>query len=128
MAGAIHWGDASDLEEHIARVAHTALGAFAEVLGEPEFPPWRSAPPWMRDSTLEGVRRRLAAPGAAPREQHELWVAERLDAGWRHGPVKDADQKRHPSLIDYDQLSEAERRKDALFAAIVDALNPESMV
>ncbi len=117
---------ASNDEERIARVVHVALSAFVQSLGETGFPDWDAAPDWMRAATLDGVRARLAEPGAPASRQHEIWTAQKLADGWRHGPVKDAERREHPSLVPYGQLTEVEKRKDALFAAIVDALNPAS--
>ncbi|MEQ8405949.1 MAG: RyR domain-containing protein [Oceanicaulis sp.] len=112
--------------EPLARVVHAAMSAYARTLGEAGFPDWDAAPQWMRDSTMDGVARRLADPGAPVERQHEIWMEERQAAGWTHGPVKDADKREHPSLVPYARLPETEKRKDALFAAVVDALNPSS--
>jgi hypothetical protein len=45
------------------------------------------------------------------RDEHERWMAQRRQAGWRRGRRDDA-TKRHPSLVPYDRLSRAERDKD----------------
>lgn len=88
-------------------------------------PEWRLAPDWMRSSTLDGVKRRLAEPGAPAERQHQIWADEKHAAGWCYGPVKNPDTREHPCLVPYDELPEPEKRKDALFVAIVDALNPD---
>jgi voltage-gated potassium channel Kch len=46
------------------------------------------------------------------RMEHERWMAERLNYGWTHGPARDDDQKIHPSLVPWDQLSEMDKEKD----------------
>jgi hypothetical protein len=52
-------------------------------------------------------------------------MKERLAAGWVYGPVKDPEQKTHPALRPYDELSRETRLKDAVFRAIVRAMGPE---
>ena len=108
--------------EIIARVAHEAMRAYKRALGEDEIPAWDEAPDWMHESTLTAVRDRLADPDAPPSAQHEAWMVEKRSAGWRHGPVKDAEAKTHPMMIPYEELPDTERRKDALIQAVIDAL------
>ncbi len=43
---------------------------------------------------------------------HDVWAAQRLQEGWRYGPVRDDDALRHPCLVPYDQLPEAEKDYD----------------
>lgn len=49
-------------------------------------------------------------------------MKEKIGAGWGYGEVKDANAKTHPCIVPFDQLPEFQRKKDALFCAIVDAL------
>ena len=107
----------------IARVVHEAIRAFQQGLGEPAAEPWDKAEAWQRESTLAGVRFRIENPDAPPSAQHDQWAEEKRAAGWIYGTVKDAGGKTHPSLVPFDALPESERRKDALFAAIVRALS-----
>jgi len=106
----------------IARVAHEAVRAYKQALGQDALPPWDEAPAWMHEASLAAVRDRLAAPGAPPSAQHEAWLAEKRAAGWRYGEIKDPEARTHPLMVAYDELPEVERRKDALIQAIVDAL------
>ncbi len=50
--------------------------------------------------------------GRLERLEHERWMNEKLDGGWKFGPVRDDAKKLHPSLIPFDDLSEAEKEKD----------------
>jgi hypothetical protein len=49
---------------------------------------------------------------ALSHDEHRRWTTHLLAAGWSHGPVRDDRAKRHPSLVPWDLLSEAERDKD----------------
>jgi len=44
--------------------------------------------------------------------EHLRWSWDRRLNGWTYGKVKDAREKRHPSLVPYDELSETEKEKD----------------
>jgi hypothetical protein len=44
--------------------------------------------------------------------EHERWMSEKLEGGWRYGEKRDDAQKIHPSLVPYEDLSEPEKEKD----------------
>jgi hypothetical protein len=44
--------------------------------------------------------------------EHERWMREKIETGWRYGELRDDARKIHPSLVPYDQLSEPEKEKD----------------
>ena len=46
------------------------------------------------------------------RAEHRRWCADRIDRGWRWGERRDDATRRHPSLVPWDRLSEADRQKD----------------
>ena len=43
---------------------------------------------------------------------HEVWAATRIAQGWTYGPTRDDATKKHPCLIPYSQLTEAEKELD----------------
>ena len=112
--------------EDIARTCHEVNRAYAASLGDDSQPAWRDAPAWQRASAIEGVRFHLerlrAGRPASAEESHARWLRDKEQAGWRYGPIKNADTREHPCMVPYDELPAAERTKDALFAAVVDAL------
>jgi hypothetical protein len=108
----------------IAIVCHEANRAWCDLNGDPSQLPWNEAEQWQRDSAVSGVRYALDNPDAPPSAQHEAWLADKEADGWKYGAVKDAEAKTHPCFLPYDELPEVERRKDALFQAIVKALAP----
>lgn len=111
--------------EAIARVCHEANSAWCAATGDHSQVPWNEAPEWQRESAYEGVWKAL--DGATSRELHESWCAAKVRDGWHYGEVKDPEAKTHPCLVDYDELPEEQRRKDALFGAIVKALSTEEV-
>lgn len=46
------------------------------------------------------------------RHAHAVWERQRLADGWRFGPVRDDARREHPSLVPYEELSEAEKQYD----------------
>lgn len=46
--------------------------------------------------------------------EHDRWARMKVAQGYRYGPavVNDGPDKRHPNLVDWDDLDEADRRKD----------------
>lgn len=109
-------------ETDIARVCHEANRAYCLALGDASQPAWDDAPEWQRRSAVNGVRHATENPGAGPSASHESWLEEKRAAGWRYGPVKDPEKKEHPCFVPYGQLPAGQRRKDALFLAVVGAL------
>ena len=106
----------------VARVLHEANRAWCEAHGDQSQPSFEDADDWMVRATLAGIRHRLANPEGDSRQQHDAWLREKAASGWRYGEVKDTAAKTHPMMVDYDALPEMEKRKDALFMGIVDAL------
>ncbi|GAB7050299.1 RyR domain-containing protein [Catenuloplanes indicus] len=103
----------------VAAVCHAANRALQTAIGDPR--PSADIPePWERAATEASIRAVLA--GATPEELHDAWCALKVDDGWRYGPRRDPVTRTHPCLVPYDDLPEAERRKDALFHAIVRVL------
>lgn len=44
--------------------------------------------------------------------EHERWMQEKLDAGWKPGPTRDLENKTSPALVAWSELPEEEREKD----------------
>jgi hypothetical protein len=106
----------------IARVCHEANKAYCLSIGDNSQPDWEHAPDWQKQSAENGVVFHLLNPHAAPSHSHEEWLKEKKSTGWKYGPVKDAEKKEHPCFVSYDDLPEEQKKKDALFIAIVRAL------
>jgi hypothetical protein len=55
------------------------------------------------------------------RSEHELWCKDRVEDGWRYGPVKSLETKTSPDLVSWEHRSEAEREKDCLLVRNIPA-------
>lgn len=108
----------------IAKVCHEANRALCAGLGDNSQLPWEEAPQWQRDSAVNGVRFNVENPDAPASASHDSWLEEKRLAGWKFGPVKDADLKEHPCYVPYEELPKEQQAKDHLFKATVAALAP----
>lgn len=121
--GAVEYGG-PPLEATIAEVCHAANRVLTRIACDvPVQPTWAGAPDDMRESSIAGVRWRLANLDAPASAQHDEWMRHKLAGGWTLGPVRDAERKTHPALVPYDDLPKETKAKDAVFTAIVRALS-----
>lgn len=107
---------------YIAKVCHETNRAYCQTIGDDSQPCWEDAPEWQKKSAVNGVLFHIQNPTALPSHSHEEWLKEKEATGWRYGPVKNSETKEHPCFIPYDQLPEEQKKKDALFIAIVHTL------
>lgn len=108
--------------DQIAAIAHESNRQLCCVLGETDQPAWEDAPDWQKASVRAGVRALREGGSTDPEENHQRWRAHKEAQGWRYGPTKDPRRKTHPCMVPYADLPEGQRRKDALFVAVVTAL------
>lgn len=111
--------------EQIAKVAHEVNRALCQAFGDDTQMPWEEAPEWQRSSAINNVEFHIINPSAGPEHSHNSWMTDKLNSGWKWGPIKDADKKEHPSICAYQQLPPHEKAKDYLFCAVVNALKDE---
>ena len=105
--------------EKIAKVCHEVNRAFCRSLGDTSQPCWDDAPDWQKSSARKGV---CSLVHGSPEVTHEHWLKEKTDNGWKYGPAKDAEKKEHPCILPYNELPRDQQTKDALFAAVVEAM------
>tara|TARA_R110002074_G_scaffold189465_7_gene355294 strand:- start:2840 stop:3253 length:414 start_codon:yes stop_codon:yes gene_type:complete len=107
------------LAERIARTCHEVNRAYCEGHGDFSQQTWEEAPEWVRKSALQGVEYTLENPKARPQDQHDSWMASKIEDGWIYGEEKDAEKKTHPCLVSYRNLPVKQRIKDVLFGSVV---------
>jgi len=112
----------------IAKICHQANKAYCENNGDFSQFDWDNAPKWQQQSAYNGVAFRLNNPFVTDKKMHDNWMIEKIEDGWILGEEKDPEVKTHPCLVPYDDLPEFQRKKDALFKAIVDVFTPEKKI
>ena len=113
------------IAESIAAVAHEVNRAYCQALGDFTQLPWEDAPQWQKDSAILGAELHLGNPDAGASASHTSWMAQKLADGWKYGAVKDPDNKLHPCLVPFDDLSVEQRAKDFIFCGVVHAIARE---
>ena len=98
--------------------------------------PYQDLPEYEKDSNRDNVRdiaNKLAAVGyvmvpARSNEppfdfpgddleflaelEHQRWMTEKINAGWRHAPITEKEKKLHSALLEWGELPEEEKEKD----------------
>lgn len=108
------------IAEACARAAHEANNVYNAAIGDKVFT-WDEMTDAMRAGVISGAR--MALDGKTPADLHAAWSASRVAEGWVYGTTKDLVAKTHPCLVPYDELPEAQRRKDALFQSVALAMS-----
>jgi hypothetical protein len=107
--------------EACSRAGHEANRAFCLAMGDTSQASWDDAPDWQKSSTRNGVIGVLV-DNNTPEDSHESWLKEKVETGWKYGPVKDPVKKEHPCFLPYNQLPIADRMKDHIFVKTVNTV------
>ena len=54
----------------------------------------------------------------SPEDLHNEWIWAYLRMGWLYGKEYSREKRRHPDLVDYDDLGKLEQDKDSVFVAL----------
>src|SRR5687768_7601884 len=101
--------------EQIAQTAHELNKAYCESIGDFTQPTWENAPEWQRSSAIKGVEFHLANSDAQASASHESWMKQKLEEGWKYGPIKNPETKEHHCIVPFDQLPKEQQAKDFIF-------------
>lgn len=103
-----------------ARTAHEVNRAWCAINGDNSQVAFDDAPADIQASAIDGVQAILSGDVTSPEQSHENWKRFKIADGWTYGPVKDAETKTHPCIVDnYEDLPEVDRHKDVLYFAVV---------
>lgn len=108
----------------VAKICHETNRAYCNALGDSSQSPWAEAPDWQKESAVNGVNFHLEVPVRGPADSHDNWLKEKIENGWKYGPMKDPAKKEHPCCVPFHELPVEQRMKDYLFTTIVRTLAP----
>lgn len=106
----------------IARVAHEVVRGYRVLMGDDSCPPWEEMGHPERQSAAHQVITVLKLKHLTVAQMHADYVETERQNGWVYGETFNADLKHNPLLVPFDQLPEAQRIEDGLFANTVIAL------
>lgn len=106
----------------IAQVTHAANRQYALTLGE-DVKPWDELSKERQDGIVQGVVNYLTGVTHSPEQAHESWLVTMRQNGWTYGEKRDEENKTHPYMKPYHELSMQQQRKDAMFVGIIKALS-----
>lgn len=64
----------------------------------------------------------LSSEEISPEAMHNEWVDCKRRSGWTYGEKQSIENKTHPCLVPFDELSKEQREKDNLFISLSKAL------
>lgn len=110
------------LTERIARVFYAAVREWNDITRQPIGNAWPVLNKAKKDHLKIVVARALMTmkiPSA--KELHERCFEDAVAAGWRYGPHEDRQNKLHPDIVPWSQLSFESRMKEYIIASIMSA-------
>lgn len=109
------------MTEDISKWIYEATRKEAEWSQRPIVPePWGERDIKFRDQFVSIIDKYLDLKVLpTPEEAHDSWMQSYFNMGWTYGEKRDTTLKTHPDLLPFDDLSQAERDKDAIFLAFV---------
>jgi hypothetical protein len=110
----------NEMLDNIASICHDANRRLCITFGDHSQPLWEDAPDWQKESARKGVVLHMNQ-NVGPEASHESWMNEKIENGWKFGPVKDPDRKEHPCIRPFSELGPDQQAKDYLFRGIVHA-------
>lgn len=104
---------------NVCKLCHDKNNALMIANGETPRGDWESLDQADKDLTYKSVKRIIDDPTITAKEIHDEWVTNKELDGWVYGPVKDVDNKTHPLMIPFDDMSDIDKEKDQSFINIV---------
>lgn len=74
-------------------------------------------------SLMKGTEYVLNNPSTTAEENHNIWMEAKKTQGYTYGEVLDVENKTHPSMIPFEDLSDVEKRKDEMDVLMVKLAN-----
>jgi hypothetical protein len=112
----------------VAEICYEANRVYCQSIGDDSQSLWVDAPQWQKDSAILGVKLHAENPQSSAAASHESWMAQKVFDGWVYGDIKDPENKKHPCIMNFENLPKIQQYKDYLFRAIVHGLIHEPFI
>ena len=109
-----------NLNERRAEFVYEAARIAAKAAQAPIVPVcWDEREDVFKRQFIEVIKKQCGAQRSeSPEELHFSWMQAYLSMGWRYREKYNRENKTHPDLVPYSQLSKLERDKDSIFIAL----------
>lgn len=74
-------------------------------------------------SLMKGTEYVLNNPSTTAEENHNIWMEAKKSQGYTYGDILDVENKTHPSMVPFSNLSDVEKRKDEMDVLMVKLAN-----
>lgn len=99
--------------ELVARATHEAVRSYSAHFGYIVPPMWAELSGEVKATLMNSC---INSINGLPKEDfHNNWVKMKIEQGWSYGKEFSLDNKVHPALMPYKQISEDLRRKNNMF-------------
>lgn len=111
--------------EKIAQIIHGATAPIGRIACGNPIPVWEDLSVGQRCRAAVAVDDLMRNPHIKePEDFHDIWANPLYDDGWVWGPVYSLKTKQHPCLVPYDELPDAEKIKDMIWASLIEVFRP----
>lgn len=108
--------------EEIARICHKAYLQYCQAIGDYSQAPWQEAPEWQRESAKVAVKYCLENPQSPAYLVHNAWKEFMIQDGWKYSLFFNEQNKEHPWLTSFQELSQISQMRTELITAITDEI------
>lgn len=107
----------------IAHACHQANCVYYAALDDGgDLQEWEDLEEWKLNGILMGVKFHLNNPQATAEDSHNKRCAVLRAQGWKYAPQRSDEDKTHPCLVSFDQLTERQIEKNRMFVEVVHCL------
>ena len=108
--------------DKIGKIVYSTMQALDPDYVDP--PPWEDVSDHTKNATLEIITRYNEDPSYRAELYHEQWKTDWENAGWTFGKTRNDAKKKHPFLVNYNELPESLRVTNTVTESLILSLLP----
>lgn len=107
----------------MARAVHEINRHYNKLLMDREDPTWDDLSDEEKNRRTELLSETIPdLKGISAKKMHDMWVKQQAREGWKFGETYDKKKKTHPCIVDWKDLPDLEKAKDAMYLAVIKAM------